>query len=60
MEPAKLKSPAQMEKIGATAKALVHEHAYTPQGGYTLTTEDDTRAAVKVQTVSEAFGGKLV
>ena len=46
-----LKSPAEMEKLGAEAKALVHEYAYTPQTGLTVAIEEDKRPAVKVGTM---------
>jgi len=49
------KSPAEMEKIGAEAKALVRQWAYTPQTGYTVALETDKRAGVKVQPAQEAF-----
>jgi hypothetical protein len=50
-----LKSPAEMEKIGATAKTLVHEWAYTPKAGLTVALATDKRLGVKVQTTIEAF-----
>ena len=55
MNPAYLKSPAEMEKIDLTAKKLVHEYAYTPQSGYTVAAVDDKRPAVVLQTATEAF-----
>lgn len=51
-----LKSPAELEKLGAEAKAFVREYAYTPQSGLTVATDDDKRPAVKVQTTEQAFG----
>lgn len=54
-----LKSPAEMEKIGAEAKKLVRQYAYTPQTGLTVALEDDKRAAVKVTSTVEAFPGAL-
>lgn len=51
-----LKSPADMEKLGMEAKALVREWAYTPQAGLTVAVEDDRRPAVKVETSQQAFG----
>lgn len=50
-----LKSPAVMEKIGAVAKKLVHEWAFTPSAGLTVALSTDKRPAVKVQTTGEAF-----
>lgn len=50
-----LRSPAEMEKIGAEAKKLVHEWAYTPQTGLTVALESDNRPAVKAQTLEQAF-----
>lgn len=55
MVPAKLKSPAEMEKIDPDAKKLVHEWAYTPQSGLTVALKADKRVAVKVQTAAETF-----
>lgn len=54
-----LKSPAEMEKVSAGAKTLVHEWAYTPQTGLTVADEDDNRPEVKVQTSTEAFAAAL-
>lgn len=54
-----LKSPAEMEKLGTRAKALVKEYAYTPQTGLTVALDSDLRVAVKVQSVQEAFGGAV-
>ena len=50
-----LKSPAEMEKIDATAKALVHEHAFTPTSDLTLAPIDDKRPAVKIMSPTEVF-----
>lgn len=55
----KLKSPAEMEKIGPTAAKLVLEHAYTPQTGLTVALESDKRAGVKIQSAAEAFPGAV-
>lgn len=55
MKPPEFKSPAEMEKLGAKAKALVHEYAYTPTSGLTVALESDKRPAVKVQSTAEAF-----
>ena len=51
-----LKSPSELEKLGAVAKELVREWAYTPQTGLTVATDDDKRPAVKVETTQQAFG----
>ncbi len=51
-----LKTPAQIEGLGAEAKKIVHEYAYTPQTGLTVAPYDDKRPAVKVTTAQEAFG----
>ena len=51
-----LKSPAEMEKVDATAKELMKEWAYTPLTGFTVALESDKRAAVKIQTSEQAFG----
>jgi hypothetical protein len=56
MEPAELKSPAQVEKMGPDAAALAKEWAYTPQTGLTVAGADDKRAAVKVQKASDVLG----
>jgi hypothetical protein len=53
----KLKSPAQLEKLGAKAKALAREWAYTPKTGQTVAPETDRRPRVKAMTASEAFKG---
>ena len=55
MNPAELKSPAEMEKIDSTAKKLVHEYAFTPQSGYTVALADDKRPGVVIQTATEGF-----
>lgn len=57
--PGSFKTPAQMEKIGAHAKELVREWAYTPQRGLTVALADDNRVAVRVQSSQEAFSGYL-
>lgn len=54
-----LKSPSEMEKLGAVAKELVREWAYTPQAGLTVATDDDKRVAVKVETTQQAFGAAI-
>lgn len=44
----KLKSPAQLEKLGREFKKLVGEIAYKPEGGLTVADEADPRPAVEV------------
>jgi hypothetical protein len=51
----KLASPAVVEKLSPTAKALVKRLAYTPQTGYTLADMDSKKPAVKVQPASVTF-----
>lgn len=57
--PSELKSPAELEKLGAKAKEFVKEHAYTPDTGLTVAPWDDPKPAVKVQTSTEAFAGAV-
>lgn len=52
-----LKSPAEMEKIGPPAKALVNEWAYSPKTGLTVAPMKDPRLAIKVQTLAETYAG---
>lgn len=54
--PPEMKSPADIDKLGATGKEFTKEYAYTPQTGLTVALEDDNRIAVKVQTTDQAFG----
>lgn len=54
-----LKSPAQMEKIDAAAKKLVHEYAFTPQSGYTVASINDKRPAVAAISPTETFKATL-
>jgi hypothetical protein len=44
----KFKSPAEMERVSAEAKALVKQYAYSPEGSLTVAPADDKRGAVKV------------
>lgn len=55
MTAVELKSPSELEKLGAEAKEFVREYAYTPQTGLTVAREEDNRPAVKVQTTKDAF-----
>ncbi len=50
-----LKSPAQMEKLGDTAKQMVREWAYQPQTGYTVAPVSDKRRAVELEKVEDVF-----
>lgn len=54
-----LKSPAEIEKLGAEAKAFVHEWAHTPETGLTVALASDPRVGVKVKTSSERFAGAI-
>lgn len=51
-QPAKLKSPAQMEKLGAAAKKHVSTIARKPEGGLTVVRDSDPREAVDLSTVA--------
>lgn len=51
-----MKTPAEIDKLGATGKTFTREYAYTPQTGLTVAGADDNRVAVKVLTSQEAFG----
>lgn len=57
MNPAELKSPAEMEKINSDAKQLVHEWAYMPQDtGFTIgLVGKSKKAAVKVERAVDVF-----
>jgi hypothetical protein len=50
-----LKSPAELEKLGAKAKAFVKEHAFMPQNGLTVVLETDPKPAVKVEKAADIF-----
>jgi hypothetical protein len=52
-------TPARVEKLGASAQALVREWAYTPDRGFTLAPRTDKRAEVTVQPGSEVFSKAL-
>lgn len=54
-----MKTPAEIDKLGATGKAFTKEYAYTPQTGLTVAAADDSRIGVKVQTSKEAFQNSL-
>lgn len=55
----KLKSPAEVEKLGKKAKELVKEWAYMPMTGYTVALAEDRRLAVNIQSTAEAFGAAI-
>lgn len=57
--PRTLKSPAELEKVSAAAKAFVHEHAFTPTSDLTLAPAEDRRPAVKVTSPAETFAAYL-
>lgn len=50
-----LKSPAEMAKLGDTAKEKVQEWAYTPTTGYTVAAADDAKPGIKMKTAQETF-----
>jgi hypothetical protein len=54
-----LKSPSELEKIDAAAKALVKEWAFTPKTGMTIAPIDDPRLAIKVQPLAEVYTGVI-
>ncbi len=45
-EPRKLKSPAQLEKMSPHLKEFAKEHAFKPEGGFTIVPEDDNREGI--------------
>lgn len=55
MNPASMKSPAELEKISSAAATWVKEHAYTPVTGNTVALESDPRPAVVIKPTTEAF-----
>jgi hypothetical protein len=54
-----LRTPAQVEKLGAAAKRAVGRLAYTPMTGVTVTDLDDKRPAVQVKSTEETFTAAL-
>ncbi len=50
-----LKSPAQIDAIGAAGKKFTKEYAYSPQTGLTVAPADDPRVGVNVRSGEEAF-----
>ena len=55
MAPTKLRSPAEMEKLGPEAKKLVKEWAFTPHMGYTIVPRSTKRIEVKPPSPSATF-----
>ena len=53
--PAKMASPAVVEKLSKEAAIEVKRLAYTPQTGYTLADINSKKPAVKVQPASQTF-----
>lgn len=56
-EKPRLKSPAELEKLGPKAKKLVRQLAYMPMTGYTVADQNSPKPAVKIATLKETFGG---
>lgn len=54
--PPEMKSPAEMEKISAAARELVHEYAYTPETGLTVALASDKRTGVAPQSAAAKYG----
>ncbi len=50
-----LLSPAQMEKLGDEAAAMVAEHSYKPDKGFTCAPVSDPRPAIVIRKASETF-----
>ncbi len=50
-----LKTPAELDKLGAKAKQFTKQWAYSPQTGTTVAPLDDPRPAIKVRHGDEAF-----
>jgi hypothetical protein len=53
--PPELKTPAQLDKLGAKAKQFTKKWAYSPQTGQTVAPVDDPRPAINVRSGEEAF-----
>lgn len=51
-----LKSPAEVEKLGESAKNMVIEWAYKPDSGLTVADAEDKRPEVMVKSVEATFG----
>lgn len=54
-----VKSPAELDKLGAKGKAFTKAHAYMPVTGLTVALEGDKRTGIKVQSAQERFGAAL-
>jgi hypothetical protein len=50
-----LKTPAELDKLGAKAKQFTKKWAYSPQTGQTVAPLDDPRPAINVRSGQEAF-----
>ncbi len=59
LNPAELKSPAQLEKVSPAAAAFVKEHAYTPDTGTTVALASDPKPGVVIRSTNEAFATAL-
>jgi hypothetical protein len=59
IEPARVKSPAELEKVSPAAAEFVKEYAFTPDTGLTVAPGSDRRQAVKVVTAAEMFSAAL-
>lgn len=54
-----IKSPAELDKLGAKGKNFTKAHAYMPVTGLTVALEGDKRTGIKVQSAQERFGAAL-
>ncbi|MGI9251301.1 MAG: DUF2800 domain-containing protein [Pseudohongiellaceae bacterium] len=54
-EPRKLKSPAQIEKLGSSFKKFAQEWAFSPEGGFTIASNDDKREGIS-RKAEDIFG----
>ena len=54
--PGSLKSPAEIEKLGESAKEMVKEWAYKPDTGLTVASAEDKRPEVMVKSTEATFG----
>jgi hypothetical protein len=55
----KIKSPAELEKVGPAGKEFCKEYAYMPTTGLTVAFASDKRTAVKVQAITDRFAGAI-
>ena len=51
-----MKSPAEIEKLGESAKEMVKEWAYKPDTGLTVASAEDKRPEVMVKSTEATFG----